>query len=56
MVLGDQDSPADVILRIREKHMPSIIDGEKNHEYREYRLDDEVVRIWLYVNEKKAVQ
>jgi len=29
-------------------HLASIAGQKKNHEYRKYRLRDEVVRLWLY--------
>ncbi|KAI1782007.1 hypothetical protein LXA43DRAFT_1104935 [Ganoderma leucocontextum] len=56
MLCGDDESPTDVILRILKKHMPHIISGHKNHEYRNYRLDDKVTRVWLYVDEDTEIQ
>jgi len=38
----------DVILSIREPYMQQMIDGEKNYEFRKYRLPSTVERIWFY--------
>ncbi|KAI1786140.1 hypothetical protein LXA43DRAFT_898499 [Ganoderma leucocontextum] len=56
MLCGDDESPKDVILRILKKHMPHIISGHKNHEYRSYRLDERVTRVWLFVDEDKEIR
>jgi hypothetical protein len=40
----------DVVLYIDTKHVPHILDGSKNHEYRKYRLPDTVKRLWLFEN------
>ncbi|KAI1781843.1 hypothetical protein LXA43DRAFT_1105218 [Ganoderma leucocontextum] len=56
MLCGNDESPTNAILRILKKHMPHIISGHKNHEYRTYRLDEQVTRVWLYVDEDKEIQ
>lgn len=38
----------DVLLAIKPVHLANIISQQKNHEYRKYRLRDEVTRLWLY--------
>ncbi|CZR44156.1 uncharacterized protein FPRO_13937 [Fusarium proliferatum ET1] len=38
----------DVLLAIKPEHLANIISREKNHEYRNYRLKDGVLRLWLY--------
>ncbi|GAM91558.1 hypothetical protein ANO11243_096100 [Dothideomycetidae sp. 11243] len=38
----------DVILSIKPRFVELIVSGEKNHEYRKYKLRDSVVRLWLY--------
>ncbi|KAK6225839.1 hypothetical protein QIS74_01886 [Colletotrichum tabaci] len=38
----------DVLLAIKPVHLANIITRQKNHEYRKYRLRDEVTRLWLY--------
>lgn len=38
----------DVLLAIKPVHLANIISREKNHEYRKYRLADDVTRLWLY--------
>ncbi len=39
---------SDVLLAIKPVHLGNIVSRQKNHEYRKYRLHDEVVRLWLY--------
>ncbi|EPE31321.1 PUA [Glarea lozoyensis ATCC 20868] len=39
---------ADVILPMREPYMQQIVNGEKNYEFRKYRLKASVKRIWFY--------
>lgn len=38
----------DVLLAIKPEHLANIISREKNHEYRNYRLKDGVLCLWLY--------
>jgi hypothetical protein len=38
----------DVLLSIKPVHLANIASGQKNHEYRKYRLRDGVTRLWLY--------
>jgi predicted transcriptional regulator len=38
----------DVILGIQEPYMQQMVDGEKNYEFRKYRLQQTVQRIWFY--------
>lgn len=38
----------DVLIAIKPIHLANIANRKKNHEYRKYRLRDEVVRLWLY--------
>lgn len=38
----------DVLLAIKSEHLTNIINRQKNHEYRKYRLRDGVERLWLY--------
>lgn len=56
MVCGPIDSPHDVILRILDVHASNIVAGDKNHEFRRYRLEEDISRIWLYVDEEKTIQ
>ncbi|KAK1767589.1 hypothetical protein QBC33DRAFT_472278 [Phialemonium atrogriseum] len=39
---------SDVLLAIKPVHLANIASRQKNHEYRKYRLRDEVTRLWLY--------
>lgn len=55
MTCSELESPADVILRIDSTHADNIALGIKNHEYRMYQLDDQVKRIWLFVNQIRAI-
>lgn len=55
MLCGEDDSPADVILRIDKDKADLIVAGRKNHDFRYFLLDEEVKRIWLYINQDKAV-
>jgi hypothetical protein len=45
---GHDRVPTDVLLAIKPIHLANIANQKKNHEYRTYRLRDEVVRLWLY--------
>jgi hypothetical protein len=38
----------DHLLAIKPEHLANIVSREKNHEYRKYRLEDGVSRLWLY--------
>jgi hypothetical protein len=38
----------DALLAIKPEHLANIATQAKNHEYRKYRLRDEVVRLWFY--------
>ncbi|KAK2037931.1 hypothetical protein LZ31DRAFT_155769 [Colletotrichum somersetense] len=38
----------DVLLAIKPAHLANIVSQQKNHEYRKYRLRDEVTWLWLY--------
>ncbi|KAK1783657.1 hypothetical protein QBC45DRAFT_398472 [Copromyces sp. CBS 386.78] len=44
----DERIKTDVLMAIKPIHLANIVSREKNHEYRKYRLKDEVVRLWLY--------
>ena len=39
---------SDVLLSIKPVHLANIVSRQKNHEYRKYRLQDGVSRLWLY--------
>ncbi|KAM5349680.1 hypothetical protein ACJ41O_006185 [Fusarium nematophilum] len=39
----------DVLLAIKPEHLANIISRQKNHEYRKYRLQDGVSRLWLHI-------
>lgn len=45
---GHDRVTTDVLIAIKPIHLANIVSQEKNHEYRKYRLRDEVVRLWLY--------
>lgn len=38
----------DVLIAIKPVHLANIVSRQKNHEYRKYRLGDDVTRLWLY--------
>ncbi|KAI9150399.1 hypothetical protein HJFPF1_10165 [Paramyrothecium foliicola] len=44
----------DVLIAIQPVHLANIVSGQKNHEYRKYRLRDGVVRLWLYETSSKG--
>lgn len=56
MVCGPLDSRHDVILRIQKTHADNIASGDKNHEFRKYKLDADVNKVWLFIDEKKEIQ
>lgn len=37
-----------MLLAIKPVHLAHIASQQKNHEYRKYRLPDEVTRLWFY--------
>jgi hypothetical protein len=41
---------SDVVVYIKPEFIPAILDRSKNHEYRKYRLDRSVQRLWLFEN------
>ncbi|KAK2609118.1 hypothetical protein QQS21_002345 [Conoideocrella luteorostrata] len=38
----------DILLAILPEHLENIVSKQKNHEYRKYRLQDGVERLWFY--------
>ncbi|KAJ5729021.1 uncharacterized protein N7483_003529 [Penicillium malachiteum] len=44
----EQNCDSDVILAIRDPDMDQIVCGDKNYEFRKYRLKPTVKRIWFY--------
>lgn len=47
--MGDKSpSDSDVILPMRDPYMSQIVSGEKDYEFRKYRLKPSVKRIWFY--------
>lgn len=47
-VSADNRVLTDVLMAIKPVHLNNIVSRQKNHEYRKYRLRDEVTRLWLY--------
>jgi len=47
-VPNSQRVTTDVLLAIKPEHLANIATQVKNHEYRKYRLRDDVIRLWLY--------
>ncbi|KAJ5833297.1 hypothetical protein N7474_001608 [Penicillium riverlandense] len=45
---GSGPAPTDVILAMQDPYMTQIIDGVKNYEFRKYRINASVQRIWFY--------
>ncbi|TVY84298.1 hypothetical protein LSUE1_G002731 [Lachnellula suecica] len=45
---NEKAAATDVILSIRDPFMQQMIDGEKIYEFRPYRMQSPVVRIWFY--------
>src|SRR6202142_1200983 len=39
---------SDVVVYIRPEFVPLILNRTKNHEFRKYRLDNSVERLWLF--------
>ena len=39
-----------MVLYIKPEFVPLILNKTKNHEFRKYRLDDSVKRLWLFEN------
>ncbi|KAG9257377.1 uncharacterized protein F5Z01DRAFT_384352 [Emericellopsis atlantica] len=47
-ILLNMATKHDIFMSIKPAHMENIASGLKNHEYRKYKLPDEVRRIWFY--------
>jgi hypothetical protein len=45
---ADNRVMTDVLMAIKPVHLKNIASRQKNHEYRKYRLRDEVTRLWFY--------
>ncbi|KAL2755550.1 hypothetical protein ACRALDRAFT_1064382 [Sodiomyces alcalophilus JCM 7366] len=47
--MGPQTDRSDIFISIRPEHVDQIVSGEKNHEFRHYRIPAVVSRMWIYV-------
>ncbi|KAK1719061.1 hypothetical protein BDP67DRAFT_504155 [Colletotrichum lupini] len=52
--MGRQGDRTDIFISIHPEHMEAIVAGEKNHEFRNYRIPHTVTRMWLYVTKPVA--
>lgn len=49
--MGPQTDRSDVILSIHPGPVEDIVNGTKNHEFRNYKIPGQVSRIWIYVTQ-----
>ncbi|KAG8169550.1 hypothetical protein KVR01_000295 [Diaporthe batatas] len=47
--LGAQTDRSDIIISIHPDQVEQIVEGQKTHEFRNYRIPQTVGRIWIYV-------
>lgn len=47
--LGPQTDRSDIILSVHPEHAEQITEGNKTHEFRNYRIPQTVGRIWIYI-------
>ncbi|KAJ0307830.1 hypothetical protein COL516b_003800 [Colletotrichum fioriniae] len=52
--MGRQGDRTDIFISIHPEHMEAIVAGEKNHEFRNYKIPHTVTRMWLYVTKPVA--
>lgn len=49
--LGPQTDRSDVIISVHPEHTEQITEGNKTHEFRNYRIPQTVGRIWIYITQ-----
>ncbi|KAG6361889.1 hypothetical protein INS49_010118 [Diaporthe citri] len=47
--LGPQTDRSDIIVSVHPEHAEQITEGNKTHEFRNYRIPQTVGRIWIYI-------
>ncbi|KAL2276491.1 hypothetical protein FJTKL_00915 [Diaporthe vaccinii] len=47
--LGPQTDRSDIIVSVHPEHAEQITEGNKTHEFRDYRIPQTVGRIWIYI-------
>ncbi|POS80223.1 hypothetical protein DHEL01_v201382 [Diaporthe helianthi] len=47
--LGPQTDRSDIIISIHPEQVEQIVEGQKTHEFRNYRIPQTVSRIWIYL-------
>ncbi|KAI0204555.1 hypothetical protein F4808DRAFT_413994 [Astrocystis sublimbata] len=47
--LGPQTPHSDIMVSLHPEHIARIVDRTKNHEFRTWRIPQEVYRIWVYI-------
>ena len=46
--MGPQTLRSDIMVSLHPEHLTKIVDGTKNHEFRVWKIPEEVSRVWLY--------
>ena len=46
--MGPQTLRSDIMVSLHPEHLSKIVDGTKNHEFRVWKIPEEVSRVWLY--------
>lgn len=49
--LGPQTDRSDIIISVHPEHTEQITEGNKTHEFRNYRIPQTVGRIWIYITQ-----
>ncbi|OHE94258.1 hypothetical protein CORC01_10418 [Colletotrichum orchidophilum] len=52
--MGRQGDRTDIFISIHPEHMEAIVAGDKNHEFRNYKIPHTVTRMWLYITKPVA--
>ncbi|KAI1196376.1 hypothetical protein F5X97DRAFT_305347 [Nemania serpens] len=47
--LGPQTTHSDIMVSLHPEHIARIVDGTKNHEFRAWKIPQQVSRIWIYI-------
>ncbi|KAI0515012.1 hypothetical protein F5B22DRAFT_212655 [Xylaria bambusicola] len=52
--LGPQTPHSDIMVSLHPEHIARIVDQTKNHEFRVWKIPQQVSRIWIYITRPKS--
>ena len=47
-------SSTDVVLPMNQPYMDQLVSGDKTHEFRKYKLSNEIERVWFYITSPES--